>query len=438
MTAAADSKKKHQYKAGAYIFLEGDEDNQSVFIVEKGSVELSYSNEKFKKHKNIAGPGDIFGFISSLANRPRMVTAFAKTDSIVIELNRNNFLSLLQHNSRIALKIMNSFADRLRVYNNMIVHLEAASDNIPAEHSLFFLGKYYYNHDSHNKAYYILSRYHHLYPQGEFIEEVAAIRGIIASAGMATMKKPVVEKKHIVYSDNQLVFCEHEPGKELYILKEGRIKIVKNNLDKEIILSVLNAGDIFGELALISDKPRNASAISYGSSKLIPINMNSFLALLKQSPDILKRIFTSLAQRVWFTFIRIEAKLYEKPLTKIYAFLENKLLEDNISLKKKQPHTFNFGIDELLKMTELTQDKLGVSLNELLENPVVSFHFGQVTIDNPKEFSSLARRHKERDRISDIPGENKQMAIPEELKAGTISPQAGKGWSKSHQKEEEE
>ena len=54
------------------------------------------------------------------------------------------------------------------------------------------------------------------------------------------------------------------------------------------------------------------------------------LKLIKKSSDLLKRIFTAISQRVWFTFIRMESKFYEKPITRVYVFLENKLIEDNV------------------------------------------------------------------------------------------------------------
>ena len=47
----------------------------------------------------------------------------------------------------------------------------------------------------------------------------------------------------------------------------------------------------------------------------------------------------------------------KKNLTKIYAFLENKLLKNNISLKSESSYILNFGIDELLKMNDFSQEE---------------------------------------------------------------------------------
>ncbi len=67
--------KKSVFKAGAYVYIEGDEDSDEIFIVEKGEVELKSVNEQVKKYKSIINAGEVFGFTSSLCRRPRMESA---------------------------------------------------------------------------------------------------------------------------------------------------------------------------------------------------------------------------------------------------------------------------------------------------------------------------------------------------------------------------
>ncbi len=57
-----------------------------------------------------------------------------------------------------------------------------------------------------------------------------------------------------------VLFREGEPGKEMFVLQAGRVVITKTVRDEQKMLAVLGPGEFFGEMALISNKPRNATA----------------------------------------------------------------------------------------------------------------------------------------------------------------------------------
>jgi CRP-like cAMP-binding protein len=416
---------KTLFKAGSYVYIEGDEDVEEVYIVEKGLVEFKSTNERVRSHGNSAGPGDVFGFISSLSRRPRMETAFAKVNSSVIIFTRERFLALLQKNSEIAIKLLNSYADELRLYDTMIFPLGGKGMFLPEDAQMFNLGSYYYQIKMQGNAYYVLSRYVMIYPQGENLKEARAMLADMQKAGTSKIPEPAPEGIYRRYGDKQIIFCEHEPGNELYIIKKGRVKIVKYHSDSEIILSVLKEGEIFGELAIVSDKPRNATAVSFGTTILLPINKDSLLKLMNKSSDLLKRIFTALSQRVLFTFIRTESKFYQKPITRIYAFLENKLIEDNISLKSREQHIFNFGVDELLKMTNTPPERVGAIMMEMSHDHNLTFTMGQTIIDNPTMVSSKARYYRSRDHLYESgEGEREEAPAPPPV-AEPIEPEPG-------------
>lgn len=413
---------KRLFKAGSYIYIEGDEDVDEVYIVEKGLVEFKSTNQRVRTHGENASPGDVFGFISSLSQRPRMETAFAKVNSTVIVFNRERFLVLLKKNSEIAIKLLNSYADELRLYDTMIFPLGGARGVfLPEESQLFSLGQYYYNGKMLSNAYYVLSRYVQLFPGGPDLNRARKVLAEIEKTGIRRIPEPVPDGIYRQYADKQIIFCEHEPGNDLFIIKSGRVKIVKYHGDSEIILSVLREGEIFGELAIVSDKPRNATAVSFGTTVLLPINKESMLKLIQKSSDLLKRIFTAISQRVWFTFIRTESKFYQKPITRVYVFLENKLIEDNVSLKSREPHIFNFGIDELLKMNSIPNDKIADAMAELSRDQNLNFYMGQTVIDNPSLVSSKARYHRSRDHLYES-NEAGILMPPQEEEPGVTEP----------------
>ncbi|MCX7677964.1 MAG: cyclic nucleotide-binding domain-containing protein [Spirochaetes bacterium] len=392
--------KKSLFKKGAYVYVEGDEDVDEVYIVERGAIELVTENKKIKRYKTTISDGEIFGFISALIRRPRMESAFALKDSIVISVNRSRFIYLVQKNPDIALKIIRYFAEELRLYDEMMFSLkETETSLVPDELKLFNIGEYYFNTKAYKHALYVLTRYLELYPTGSERDVAQTMINEIAKSGLTKLTPPAKSGVYKLYQDGQMIFCEHEPGEELYIIKEGKVKITKVNENNEILLSVLREGDIFGELAIVSEKPRNASAICIGKTSLLPIRKETLPWVLSKSPAIINKIFMAISQRIWFTYTNLEAKLYNKPITRVYALIENKLLQDNISLKSKEPVVLNFTVEDLLRAAGVTLAQKDQTAELLLEDTNLEFNFGQLTIRNPSLLVSKANFYKSRDLV---------------------------------------
>ncbi len=58
------------------------------------------------------------------------------------------------------------------------------------------------------------------------------------------------------YKSGEVIFNKQEKGKEMYFIDSGRIKVVMNVGDNEIILATLDSGDFFGEMSLITGNKR--------------------------------------------------------------------------------------------------------------------------------------------------------------------------------------
>jgi CRP-like cAMP-binding protein len=392
--------KKRVFKRGAYIYIEGDEEIDEIFIVEKGHVELKAVNEGIKRYKSVVTDGEVFGLISSLCKRPRMESAIAISDSVIVAATRDKFMDLVQKSPDIAIKIIRNFADELRLYDDMMFSLTAeGTDVMQGDLKFFSLGEYYHRHGFKQYAFYILKTYLKLFPNGIKIDDAKNIIGEIEQTGLKALPEPVKRGVYKIFGDQQIIFAENEPGEELYIIKEGKVKIVKFSNDTEIILSVLREGDIFGDLAIVSNKPRNASAISWGKTALLPIRKETLTMVLAKSPGIIYKIFMAISQRIWFTYIKLEARVYKKPITRIYALIENNLLEHNISLKSTKPEVINFGIDELIRMTGLPQSLKEKTMDVLLGDSNLEFRIGQILVDNPNALSTRAKFYRSRDHI---------------------------------------
>ncbi|MBI1722533.1 MAG: Crp/Fnr family transcriptional regulator [Gemmatimonadetes bacterium] len=101
------------------------------------------------------------------------------------------------------------------------------------------------------------------------------------------------------YPKNSVILFEDDPGDALYIVSTGQVKVVLIGEDgREVILSVLDDGDFFGEMALIDDEPRSAHVIAMRDSHLLVLRREDFQTQLEQHPQIALKVLRVLVQRL--------------------------------------------------------------------------------------------------------------------------------------------
>lgn len=87
------------------------------------------------------------------------------------------------------------------------------------------------------------------------------------------------------YTAGNLIFNEKDNPDYFFIIFSGMVKIIKTEEDgSEIIVSLLNSGDCFGELAIIDNISRNAGAVALHDTELLKIEMRKFLEMVKKIP----------------------------------------------------------------------------------------------------------------------------------------------------------
>ncbi|KAB2965965.1 MAG: cyclic nucleotide-binding domain-containing protein [Thermoanaerobaculia bacterium] len=111
-------------------------------------------------------------------------------------------------------------------------------------------------------------------------------------------RKPAQPNFTVDFAAGEHVFREGELGTEMYIVHEGRIEIAKQVGGESRALAVLEKGDFFGEMAILEDLPRAASARALVDSKLLMINGSTFDQMLRTNPEIAVRMMRKLSGRL--------------------------------------------------------------------------------------------------------------------------------------------
>ena len=96
------------------------------------------------------------------------------------------------------------------------------------------------------------------------------------------------------YKSSEYVFKKHAPAEGMYVILEGNVEIKDPESGK--IFAKLHSGDFFGELALLDEEPRSATAICNNPSRLIGFFRTDLLTLMKRSPDLGNKILLNLSR----------------------------------------------------------------------------------------------------------------------------------------------
>ncbi len=115
---------------------------------------------------------------------------------------------------------------------------------------------------------------------------------------MSTPGAPVLEDLQVTYPAGTYVFRQGEAGSEMFIIQEGRVEILAQKGRKEVPLAVLEEGDFFGEMAVLEDLPRTASARTLTPCQLLRIDRQTFDQLIRHNPEIAVRMLRKLCHRL--------------------------------------------------------------------------------------------------------------------------------------------
>ena len=232
-------------KRSRRILLERDK----MYLLLKGEVRLLTGERKI----GTVRVGQIFGEMAAIGHTPRSATAVAKTACRVIALDDRQFKKALRKKPGFALMLMSMMVARLRA---TLTHLRA-------------------NNALSNEA---------------VIEESAVFNRKL----LGDMVRGLADDPPVSFMRNQVILKEGQVGKRMYAVLEGRIAV---NIGGSVVVRI-GPGGVLGELALIDQQTRVATAVAEDIATLQPISREAFIELVKLDPDLGVALLTALAERL--------------------------------------------------------------------------------------------------------------------------------------------
>jgi CRP-like cAMP-binding protein len=114
------------------------------------------------------------------------------------------------------------------------------------------------------------------------------------------------------YLMGDIIFSEGELGTEMYIVQSGTVEIFKKIAGRQKVLSTLEKGDFFGEMSVLEDYPRTASARARTDVEVVRINQTTFDQMIKNNTEIAVRMLRKFSRRLRETTMMLEESLGHK------------------------------------------------------------------------------------------------------------------------------
>jgi CRP/FNR family transcriptional regulator, cyclic AMP receptor protein len=235
---------------GRAFFNEGDTSDRMYLLIE-GEASLI----RGRKVIDIIKAGEIFGEMAAITHQPRSATAMARSACRVIALDARQFHLAIQRTPEFVLMLMSIMINRLRLVDAMMRMTHSLPNWAGRAESKVFDRK--------------------------LLEELVAALG---------------ERAPQRYPAARVIMKEGEGGVYLYVVLQGSVAI---SIQSSVVERV-GAGGMFGEMALLDQSPRAATATAESECLLLAINRNDFLNLVKTKPVFAVSLLTALADRLRF------------------------------------------------------------------------------------------------------------------------------------------
>jgi putative nucleotidyltransferase with HDIG domain len=161
-----------------------------------------------------------------------------------------------------------------------------------------------------------------------------------------------------------LIIREGSRADSFYIIREGRVAITKRFEDgKDMVLAVHAEGEFFGEMALLDEGPRSASAVALEPTELLEVSRNDFSFLLRKTPLLALAMMRELSSRLRGTGSLLVFQLERKNAQLAQAYLDTLNAVVN-TLEARDPYTRGH-TKRVTRLAKALARKMGLSEEEL-------------------------------------------------------------------------
>jgi CRP-like cAMP-binding protein len=132
------------------------------------------------------------------------------------------------------------------------------------------------------------------FADGVFIHMILPLspEDIVMSNGDAGLNE--MQSDHVTYEDGAVIFEKGSIGKEIYIIRKGKVEVSSHIRGRKIPIAMLEKGDFLGEMAVFTDVRRSGTATAIGKVELTSFTMEEILLNRQLTVDLLQTLASRL------------------------------------------------------------------------------------------------------------------------------------------------
>lgn len=192
------------------------------------------------------------------------------------------------------------------------------------------------------------------------------------------------ERFAVTFQKGDIIFSEHEPGDSFYLIQSGRVQIIRIMGDIEKTIDILHPGEIFGEMAILEDSPRSASAIALDPVKSLEFNRANFEILMRGNPQIALKLLKLFTKRIYdqrrrFMILTLDDE--QARMADVFLML-NEGLPQNPDSDERQ---FDISVDDAAHWAGTSPEKAREILNHFVMQRRIDILQNKIIVHNINE-----------------------------------------------------
>jgi CRP/FNR family cyclic AMP-dependent transcriptional regulator len=175
------------------------------------------------------------------------------------------------------------------------------------------------------------------------------------------------------------IIAEGDSSEAMYFILSGKAKVIlRNNKEREFIVSFLKGGDYFGEMGLIDDMPRSASVMAVTACELLVLPRENFDLLLQVNTQIARHIMQSLSKRMR----QVIRKLESLAMMDVYGRIARVLLDGSDEVDGEYQFRYKLSKQELANMIGASREMVTRVMKDLEDEGLIQYRDGRLLISN--------------------------------------------------------
>ena len=262
------------------------------------------------------------------------------------------------------MKILSEYSEILRGLDNLLLEKDLIL-NFMKRGSYFELTRQYLLNSQREQSLTFVASY--LLEKPDNMELIRKAQLMLKDLPKVVVHKAQGLFENHIYETDEIIFTEMEQADSFYLVRRGQVKISNIRDGKETILAILSEGAIFGEMAILNNKPRNATAVANSNCEVSIIHKKYINQL---PPSLFENILEHLTSRIWNTLQTLYSMELTNPVARVYFFLALKLrekLKGSDLINGTNSYVFRSSLEELYNMAHIKSlnSKLLAELNRI-------------------------------------------------------------------------